>query len=83
MNTPRKIEVIAQPGEAPEAVMINVRDRIGSATVKAAQRMMGRIHCDFYLSEKWSKAVFCTPEFSSWWRAHDGRPRGFMLEVLS
>lgn len=83
MKPPLKIEVIARAGEAPEAVMVNVRDRIGSATVKAAQRMMGRIHCDFYLSEKWSKAVFCTPEFAAWWRARDGRPRGFFLEVLA
>lgn len=71
-----KIEVIAQAGEAPEAVLAPYGQY-------RSERLIVRGRFDASLSMRWERLVTCTPEFSSWWRVHAGRPRGFVLEVFA
>ena len=72
-----RLEVIAQPGAAPDALICE--------TQWPFSRLLQRGRGDPMLSLAWNCFVVCTPEFSEWWNARlsAARPTGFFLEVLS
>lgn len=92
-----KIEVIAQLGQAPDAVLavtppskaknVLCKGRTFHGTelhwraLKIAAKMIPTGVFDAELSARWGCIVACTPEFSDWWRAREDRPAGLFLEV--
>lgn len=88
-----ELEVVAQVGGAPDAVMCVSHVAPGKhgraawtgnfyelRAFNRASRLlpMGSIF-DAKLSSRWGCLVACTPEFSAWWRARRDRPTGFFL----
>ncbi len=95
MSSGFKIEVIAQPGERPQAILapecVVLEDGYWSAPWSALQawQQVGRLLdssaiFDAELSKRWGRMVACTAAFSRTWRRDTGmRPCGFFLEVMS
>lgn len=78
MSEAPRVEVIAQPGAAPDAALSRSRE--------LAERLMsGRGAHHVKLSRRWGVEVVCTPEFGRTWSELAARPnlRGFFLEVLT
>lgn len=84
MSARARIEVIAVPGAAPDAVLCPYASEARYARVLVDVPAQPALF-DAELSWRWGVLVACTPEFSRWWRARPAaeRPRGFFLEVLS
>jgi hypothetical protein len=84
MTSQLKIEIVAQPGAAPDAVLFadrNVRE-FCQAYLLAELLLAGRAGLDANLSYEWGRTVICTPEFSAWWRGRADRPASaFFVEV--
>lgn len=77
-----KIEIIAQPGAAPDAVLAYSTLRSTAMSYRPLQLPLNAIF-DAKLSLRWKLVVYCTREFSAWWNARSGRPRGFFLRSLA
>lgn len=76
------IEVIAQPGAAPDAVLSYAGLRSTKKACRPLQLPSNAIF-DAKLSRRWDLVVFCTAEFSAWWHRRNGRPRGFFLRTIA
>lgn len=77
-----KFEVIAQPGAAPDAVLVYSPLRSLKRCYRLLQLPLNAVF-DAKLSRRWALIVYCTAEFSAWWNARRGRPRGFFLRSLA
>ena len=80
MSARVRLEVIARPGAAPDAVLCGPGSLAANTAVRLAA---GRLVFDAELTERWRRLVVCTREFSAAWRVSAEQPRGFLLEVLS
>lgn len=87
MTSLLKLELVAPSGEAPEAVLVHDRSHRQTAVgLRLARRLIGeRGRHDAALSYSWGRTVWCTPEFSSWWRARTSQPtsRIFLQVILA
>lgn len=75
-------EIIAQPGAAPDAVLAYSTPRTPAKACRLLQMPSNAVF-DAKLSWRWSRAVYCTEEFSRWWNGRRGRPHGFFLRCLT
>lgn len=76
--------LFAMPGYAPTAVMMQPAGRLHRGVTREdvllerldlAQRILGpAAKPDEVLSELWKADVFCTAEFSRWWRTRPAPP---------
>lgn len=71
-----KLELIADAGDEPVALLAQVNSRRHGAIVGGlADRLFGLgVSFDAELSYRWGCSVHCTPEFSTWWRAREDAP---------
>lgn len=76
-----KIEVIAQPGAAPDAYIWTPSNKARDKHLIALTPVGWRF--DAKLSNRWDCIVSCSREFSAWWRARPGRPTGFFLTTFA
>lgn len=75
-------EVIAQPGAAPDAVLVYSTQGSTRKACRLLQLPLNAVF-DAKLSRRWDLVVYCTEEFSAWWSARNGRPTGFFLRSLA
>lgn len=72
-----KLELIANVGDEPVALFAQEASaRQVSIAMNIADRLFGvsRVSYDAQLSYRWSCSVYCTAEFSTWWRSRPGAP---------
>lgn len=84
MSARLKLELVAQPGAAPDALLARERrkgdyDRLQHL---ADDLLPCSARYDAHLSYDWGMTVICTPEFSAWWRGRADQPsERIFLEV--
>lgn len=80
-----KLELIADAGDAPVALLVRVNSvRQAKIALLLSERLFGteRVSLDAELSYRWHCCVYCSAEFSTWWRARDGAPAAVQRNFL-
>lgn len=86
MSSTLKLQLVAQPGEAPDALLARERRKGDFSRLQhlADDLLPCSARYDAQLSYDWHMTVICTPEFSAWWRGRDGEPdQRIFLEVAA
>lgn len=68
--TALRLQVLSAPGAAPDAILTRaLAPRASGRLFAIGGRILGaRGAFDAQLSHEWGCLVYCTPEFSAWWR---------------
>lgn len=80
-----KLELIADAGAEPVALFAQENSaRHTAVAMNLADRLFGveRVNYDANLSYRWNCSVYCTAEFSTWWRAREGQPAAAQRNFL-